>query len=52
MLPIAAIGPGTGSIVVVALIVLAVVYYLVSTIVALRKTDRQTLACHPVRSAP
>ena len=36
MLPIAAIGPGTGSIVVVALIVLAVVYYLVSTIVALR----------------
>ena len=37
MLPIAAIGPGTGSIVVVALIVLAVVYYLVSTIVALRK---------------
>jgi uncharacterized protein YoxC len=37
MLPIAAIGPGTGSIVAVALIVLAVVYYLVSTIVALRK---------------
>ena len=37
MLPIAAIGPGTGSIVVVALIVLAVVYYLVSTIAALRR---------------
>ncbi len=37
MLPIAAIGPGTGSIVAVALIVLAVVYYLVSTILALRK---------------
>ena len=31
---IAAIGPGTGSIVVVALIVLALVYYLVSTILA------------------
>jgi hypothetical protein len=37
MLPLAAIGPGTGSIVAVALIVLAVVYYLVSTILALRK---------------
>jgi len=37
MLPIAAIGPGTGSIVVVALIVLVVVYFLVSTILALRK---------------
>jgi hypothetical protein len=34
---LAAIGPGTGSIVVVALIVLALVYYLVSTIFALRK---------------
>src|SRR3954454_25315670 len=37
MLPIAAIGPGTGSLVAVLLIVLALVYYLVSTIVALRK---------------
>jgi hypothetical protein len=34
---LAAIGPGTGSIVVVALIVLALVYYLVSTILQLRK---------------
>jgi hypothetical protein len=34
---LAAIGPGTGSIVVVALIVLALVYYLVATILQLRK---------------
>ena len=34
---IAAIGPGTGSIVVVGLIVLALVFYLVSTILQLRK---------------
>jgi hypothetical protein len=37
MLPIAAIGPGTVSLIAVLLIVLALVYYLVSTIVALRK---------------
>ncbi len=34
---LAAIGPGTGSIVVVTLIVLALVFYLVSTILQLRK---------------
>jgi hypothetical protein len=34
---LAAIGPGTGSIVVVTLIVLALVYYLVATILQLRK---------------
>jgi hypothetical protein len=37
MLPIAAIGPGTVSLIAVLLIVLALVYYLVSTIVALRR---------------
>jgi hypothetical protein len=34
---LAAIGPGTGSIVVVAILVLALVFYLVSTILQLRK---------------